>query len=212
MEKPVHVRIMNTVLGAAFSPRARAVMIEANLRLDAFPDLFTHDEYHFDNNAFEGGRRFIDQQRSRVRPALEQGNALAAWDAFGRLTHAAQDFYAHSNYVDLWLACQPNGLAPTAAEIEPLDEFLAEHPSLRSGKTYMPVELLTFLPVIKNWVIPRMPADSHARMNLDSELCGPMFEYAYQAALKRTRRELNDVRRGLSPSLDQLFTDVAVPN
>ena len=68
-----------------------------------------------------------------------------------------------------------------------------ENPSLRSGKMYFPFGFLSFVPGLKKFVIPRMPRNSHAWMNLDSEARGPMFEYAFHAAVKRTRFELETV-------------------
>ena len=209
MLKPVHVRIMRRALSEKFSPRALAVIIDANLKVDSLPNLLGHDEYHFDNNAFARSSAYIEHQRALIRPALERGDTRAAWEAFGRLTHTAQDFYAHSNYVDLWLACQPNGMVPSASEIDPLDDALVENPSLRSGKMYFPLGLLSFVPGLKKLVIPRMPRDSHAWMNLDSDDRGPMFEYAFHAAVKRTRFELETVAKGLTQELHRLFTDLA---
>lgn len=209
MMKPVHIQMMRRAVGDRFSPRALAVIIDANLRVDSIPNLLGHDEYHFDNNAFDRSRAYMDGQRALIRPALERGDAKAAWQAFGRLTHTAQDFYAHSNYVDLWLACQPNGMVPAPNEIDPLDDALVENPSLRSGKMYFPLGFLSFVPGIKKLVIPLMPRDSHAWMNLDSEARGPMFEYAFQAAVKRTRFEFEDVMKGLSRDLRQVFTDLS---
>ncbi len=209
MMKPVHVQMMRRAVGDRFSPRALAVIIDANLGVDSVPNLLGHDEYHFDNNAFDRSRAYMGGQRALIRPALERGAAKAAWEAFGRLTHTAQDFYAHSNYVDLWLACQPNGMVPAPNEIDPLDDALVENPSLRSGKMYFPLGFLSFIPGIKKLVIPLMPRDSHAWMNLDSEARGPMFEYAFQAAVKRTRFEFEDVMKGLSRDLRQVFTDLS---
>jgi hypothetical protein len=208
MLKPVHDRIMHRALDGKFSPRALAVIIAANISVDSVPNLLGHEELHFDNNAFERSRAYMEQQRALIQPALERSEPKPAWEAFGRLTHTAQDFYAHSNYVDLWLACQREGMVPSASEIDPLDDALVENPSLRSGKMYFPLGLLSFVPGLKKLVIPRMPRDSHAWMNLDSEERGPMFEYAFHAAVKRTRFELSVVTKGLSPELYRIFTDL----
>ncbi|HTP00633.1 MAG TPA: hypothetical protein VMJ64_04610 [Anaerolineales bacterium] len=206
--KPVHTRIMRRALEGRFSSHALAVVLEANLWVDSIPNLLGHEELHFDNNAFECSRAYIEQQRATIRPSLERGQPKPAWEAFGRLTHTAQDFYAHSNYVDLWLACQRDGIVPSASEIDPVDDALIENPSLRSGKMYFPLGLLSFVPGLKRFVIPRMPRDSHAWMNLDSEARGPMFEYAFHAAVKRTRFEFDDVARTLTLDLYRLFTDL----
>ncbi|HEY5901003.1 MAG TPA: hypothetical protein VIU39_00510, partial [Anaerolineales bacterium] len=50
-----------------------------------------------------------------------------------------------------------------------------------------------------------LPRDSHAHMNLDSAERGPAFEYAYHAAIKRTRYEFEEIRPLLTPALFGLF-------
>jgi len=193
--------------GETFSPRALRAIVAANLRQDFLYTQFGHDEFHFDNNAFAQSRAYIEEQRALVKPALESGQVVSAWQAFGRLTHSAQDFYSHSNYVDLWLVCQPNGLRPAPSEIDPLDDTLIENPSLRSGKFYYPLEAFSFVPGLKKLVIPLLPRDSHAWMNLDSEERGPMFDYAFQAAVKRTRVEYDLTARTFSGDLLLSFRD-----
>jgi hypothetical protein len=193
--------------GKTFSPRALQAIVAANLRQDVLPKQFGHDEFHFDNNVFARSRAYIEEQRTLVKTALESGQVLSAWQAFGRLTHSAQDFYSHSNYVDLWLVCQPNGLHPAPSEIDPLDDTLIENPSLRSGKFYYPLEAFSFVPGLKKLVIPLLPRDSHAWMNLDSEERGPMFDYAFQAAVKRTRVEYDLTARTFSGDLLLSFRD-----
>src|SRR5512140_1318108 len=208
MLKPVHEKMLRAAVGDKFSARALKVITDANIRVDSLWNILGHGEYHFDDNGFDASRAFMQGQRALIRPALERGDAPAAWQAFGRLTHTAQDFYSHSNYVDLWLAIQPNGMVPGPKEIDPLDDALVENPSLRSGKMYMPWGLLSFVPGLKKLVIPRMPRDSHAWMHLDSEERGPMFEYAFHAAVKRTKYEFNVVMISLPKELQRAFTDI----
>ncbi len=208
MLQSVHAEITRRALGEKVGRRALEAIVASNVRVDALVNQFGHDAFHFDNNAFESSRAHIDEQRALIRPALERGDAGAAWRAFGRLTHAAQDFYAHSNYVDLWLACQPNGMRPAAGEIDPLDDALVENPSLRSGKLYLPLGILSFVPGVSKLVMPFMPRDSHAWMNLDSPKCGPLFEYAFEAAVKRTKVEFEVVCKELSAKLVLAFRNV----
>ncbi len=208
MLKPVHARITRRALTDKFSPRALDAIVTSNVRQDSLLNQLGHDEFHFDDNSFAASRAYIEMQRALIRPALERGEAEPAWQAFGRLTHTAQDFYAHSNYVDLWLACQPNGMVPGPSEIDPLDDTLVENPSLRSGKMYYPWGVLSFVPGLKKLVVPHMPHDSHAWMNLDSEARGPMFEYAFHAAVKRTRFELEVVAKGLTKGLNRIFMEI----
>ena len=208
MLQSVHVEVTRRALGERVSRRALDAIVASNVRVDALVNQFGHDAYHFDNNAFEPSRAYIDEQRALIRPALERRDASTAWQAFGRLTHTAQDFYAHSNYVDLWLACQPNGMRPAAGEIDPLDDSLVENPSLRSGKLYMPFGILSYVPGLRKLVMPFLPRDSHAWMNLDSPKCGQLFEYAFEAAVKRTKVEFELVGKELSAKSFLTFKDV----
>ncbi|SRR5581483_706779 len=209
MLKSVHAEITRRAFSQTFSPAALEIVIAANLGQDALSGQLGHDEFHFDNNAFDKSRAYIKEQRALIRPALERGDIDSARRAFGRLTHTAQDFYAHTNYVDLWIACQPNGMIPAPAEIDPLDDDLLYSTTLRSGKLYYPLEALSFVPVLRKLVLPLLPRDSHAWMNLDSAERGPMFEYAFSAAVKRTRYEFDTTVRGFSVELNTNFTGLS---
>jgi hypothetical protein len=208
MLKPIHADISRRALAGRFSLRALEIIIAANRGQDALKSQIGHDEFHFDNNAFNKSRAYIENQRAVVNPALARGDAVSAWKAFGRLTHSAQDFYAHSNYIDLWLAIQPDGIVPTALEVDALDPDLLLSPALRSGKLYYPFEALTFVGRLKKYVVPLLPHDSHAWMNLDSAERGPLFEYAFLAAVKRTQYEYDLVIRGLASDSMTLFQDI----
>jgi hypothetical protein len=206
-----HKSITRKALSERFSHRALEAILAANLKQD---DLLTgqigHDEYHYDNNAIAGSDRYLESQRALTISALQNDHLPAAWAAFGRLVHTAQDFYAHSNYVDLWLShVTGNGQTPPPpSEIVPLMDELVHSTRLHSGKLYYPWEVLAFIPGIKHLVIPLLPKDSHAHMQLDSPARGERFAYAFEAALKRTRYEFDTTVAGLSPGLEALFTDL----
>ena len=206
MLRPFHIEITHLALDDTFGRRALEKIIEANLNQDRLLGQIGHDEYHFDNNAFEKSYAYMEQQRALTVSSLLANDAPAAWSAFGRLTHAAQDFYAHSNYIDLWLASQPDGAIPTPSEVDPLDPNLINTRALRSGKIY-PLELLTFIPVLGPLVMPILPRDAHGWMNLDSPERGPNFPYAFQAALKRTEIEFEKTTKSLPEDLFTLFVD-----
>lgn len=202
----IHAQITRQALGASFSPRKLETLIAANSGQDTLRGQFGHDEYHFDNNAFEKSRAYLDEQRALTFSALRSDDIASALSAFGRLTHTAQDFYAHTNYVSLWLARYTDSPPPPALEIDPVMEDLIASPQLRSGKLYYPLEALYFLPPLRGFAISILPPDSHAHMNLDSAERGPHFEYAFQAALQRTRLEFEQVRSSLSAAELALFT------
>jgi len=201
----IHAEITRQALNEPFSAAALEKIIEANVYQDRIAAQIGHDEYHFDNNAFEKSYAYIEQQRALVISFLQAYDAPSAWYAFGRLTHTAQDFYAHSNYIDLWVSCQPDGALPTTSEVTPLDEDLIHSRALRSGKLYLPLEIFSFIKFLKPIVLPLLPRDSHAWMNLDDPGQGPNFTFAFHAAVKRTRIEFEKTASELSEHLLAAF-------
>ena len=117
----------------------------------------------------------------------------SAWAAFGRLTHTAQDFYAHSNYVDLWLASHTDGSVPTPPEIEPVDPALIDSPALHSGKIYMPLEPFSLIKPLRPLVMPLLPRDSHAA-NAGIAKLSPEEKQKRRANLGRPGGELQPTR------------------
>jgi hypothetical protein len=192
-----HRSITVQALKALFVPPALEWIIAANLGQDSLRGQIGHDEYHFDSNAFEKSRTYLEHNRALARAALHARDVASARSAFGRLTHACQDFYAHSNYIALWLASFPSDALPSPAEVQPLDPKIMHHPGLRSGRLYYPLELLCFVPFLKEFILPLFPSDSHARMNLDSPQRGSLFPYAEAAAIKRTVHEYEQTISGL---------------
>ena len=201
-----HIEIMHLALDNKFSSRALESIIKANLNQDRLRGQIGHDEYHFDNNAFEKSYAYIEEQRALTISALRSDDAPSAWSAFGRLTHTVQDFYAHSNYIDLWLSRQPDDKPPTPSQVDPLDLNLINTPALCSGTIYF-LEVLTLIIPLKRLIMPLLPRDAHAWINIDSPKQGPNFDYAFQAAVKRTRFEYEKTTRDLPSKLVVLFVD-----
>src|SRR5260221_1971910 len=150
-----HIEIMFNALGDRFSPRALSAITYANIHQDRLGGQFGHDEFHFDNNAFEKTYAYIEEQRALAVLALQNNDTLSAWKAFGRFLHTVQDFYAHSNYITLWLARfddSPRSRAerdgqtlPPPSEIDAVDLTLLNSSELRTCKTYYPIELLYYI-------------------------------------------------------------------
>jgi hypothetical protein len=202
-----HIEIMLASLGGRFSPRAMSVIIQANVGQDNLSGQFGHDEFHFDNNAFEKTYAYIEEQRARVVSSLRLDDANSAWCAFGRFLHSAQDFYAHSNYITLWVSLFDGSPLPPPPEVDPIAPSLINSPDLRSGKVYYPFELLYFIKRLRPHVLAFLPRDSHAWMNLDSPEQGFKFDYAMQAAIKRTVIEFEKTTTGFSEEMCRLFLD-----
>ena len=206
-----HHQILSEALSECFSPRALAAIAAANNYQDRPSGQFGHDEYHVDNNSFKQSNDYIEEQRALTIGSLKANDARSAWSAFGRLTHNAHDFYAHSNYIDLWLARFDGNPPPPAAEIDPVDPTLLNHPDLHSGKAYYPLELLYYIKPFRRFVLSRIPRDSHAWMNLDSPEQGFKFDYAIQAAIKRTKIEFDKTTLGFSEEMCRVFLDKQTP-
>lgn len=205
MNTTVHRLITREALQGYFSAAALEIIVAANLGQDTLRGQISYDEFHFDSNAFAANWEYIEWNRALVRLALEYEDPVLAQKVFGRLTHTVQDFYAHSNYVTHWLARFPENAWPPPDEIDPLDADLLNNPGLQSGKLYYPLEVLSFIPFLKKIVLPLMPRDSHAWMNLETPEQGPKFPYAFAAAVKRTRYESEKTVRGLLDVLVQFF-------
>jgi hypothetical protein len=207
MLKPFHIEMTRLALDEHFSSNALEKITDANLYQDRVLGQIGHEEYHFDGNAFEKSYAYVEEQRALTVSSLMANDAPSAWSAFGRLTHAVQDFYSHSNYVDLWLSCQPDGAVPTPSEIDPLDPDLINTPALRSGTIYLPLEAFYHFHMLRPLLLRILPRDSHAWMNLDSPKQGPNFAYAFHAALKRTKIEFEKTTLGFSEEMRRLFLD-----
>lgn len=212
-----HIAILSDALADCFSSRALSAIFKANVNQDRLSGQFGHDEFHFDNNSFEKSYAYIEEQRALIISSLKTNNAISAWSAFGRLTHSAQDFYAHSNYITLWLSRFDNSprskaewggeMPPAPPEIDPVDLTLLNSPDLRSSKVYYPLDALYFIRPLRPYVLSRIPRDSHAWMNLDSPAQGFKFDYAMQAAIKRTKIEFDKTTLGFSEEMFRLFLD-----
>lgn len=180
---------------------ALEVIITANLEQDSLRNQVGHDHFHYDSNSFVAADAYCTEMRHKTLAAIRRADVTTALQAFGRLTHTVQDFYAHSNYVDLWRDEYPEA-APQ--EINPQDQDILAHSGLRSGKLYYPFEALSFIGILKPLVVPLLPTDSHARMNIDDP-SRQNFDYAFFAAVKRTAAEYQGIVSNLSISEIVLF-------
>jgi hypothetical protein len=182
VESIYHRQVLERAIGGLVSQRALGAILVANLDQDSLRGL-TRPEFHFDNSLFTKGLAYMETAR---KAAAHAADPIAAWDAFGRLSHAAQDFYSHSNYVALWLE-EHSAAGP--AGIDGLDPLILRDPRLMSGRVYLPLEALTLFAALRPLLKPLLPRDSHAWMNLDSPETGPLFPYSIEAAVQRTVAE-----------------------
>ncbi|HLF87472.1 MAG TPA: hypothetical protein VI451_00870 [Anaerolineales bacterium] len=186
-----HREITQAALKNQFSPGALETIIQANLHQDDLKYLFCgYPHHHFDDSAFERAYAYLDEQRQIILETLTHSpESIPAWEAFGRITHALQDFYAHSNYIHLWLEPHTGDKAPNPAEVEPLLPDILASPRLITARSLLSLEILGRIPFLGKMLIPLFPPDTHIRMNLDQPASGPLFPYVLVAARKRTEKE-----------------------
>jgi hypothetical protein len=182
-----HRLVLQRAIGGRVSSRALAAINAANLSQDSLRGLL-RPEFHFDDNQIGRSLAYLESQRLA---AAEAQRPLGGWQAFGRLSHAAQDFYSHSNYVALWLEQFPAERWPAPGAIDALDARLRHHPRLFTARVYFPFEALCLFPALRPALKPYLPRDSHAWLNLDGPEAGPLFPYSIEAAVQRTADELD---------------------
>jgi hypothetical protein len=204
---PHHVEITRQAIAAEVSPRALAAIVRANIAQDGLRYQLFHDHFHFDNNQFEKSYAYIEEQRALVRDHLTRGADQSAWQAFGRMIHPTQDFYAHTDYIPRWLFRFDGTTPPAPEQVDPVFSEILHHPELRSGKLYYPLEVLSFIPPLRKFILPLLPKDSHAHMNHDGHENSAQFDYVFHAAVKRTRLEFEKTVATLSSELILLFVD-----
>lgn len=194
MHTKYHKIITRSCFEDWFTEIALQAIIKANITQDKPRYQFGHDYIHFDGSAFEAGFKYIDNQFHSLYESIKKTRYQQAWDALGHISHSWQDFYSHSNYVLLWIN-KYNTADPQ--NISPNDEFIMNHKNLTSGKNYGLIEFVALLPVIKRLILPLMPEDSHAKMNLDGPHADPLFSFALIAAKKRTSMIRNSIQSKL---------------
>jgi hypothetical protein len=191
-----HRLITQQALQDDFGSAALQAIVKANMFKDDLISNLFNPEHHFVENTIADSLAYIETQRSRVVSTVQNGDHTPrAWQAFGRLLHTAQDFYSHSNYVRLWAGCFKN--VPPADKIEAMDPSLLHSPELHTVRSYRPFGSLGNIPVVGKWLFRFLPTDAHARMCLDSAASGPLFEYAFYAAIKRTVYEYQETKRAI---------------
>lgn len=215
-----HIETTRWVLADEFSPRALKQIISANLSQDSVTHLFRPQQahHHFCNNKINSSLAYIEEQHAQIETLAKQaatqvnaarGIARRQRQALGRLLHTAQDFYSHSNYVDLWLRERANRLADVGQAVDGLDEGLLNHDELRTA-VWHTLEIGFHVPIIGSvmrqfW----LPPQSHEAMHLDSPARGPRFSYSLIMAQQRTateyRRALDAIKRFGTPDLLRAF-------
>ena len=137
---------------------------------------------HFDNSTFSAGVELIDELWSRI----EAGVARLA--NFGKLTHTVQDFYSHSNWVELHQHLRPVPIWDLNVESLPAEMLSGTYPSdALPGNKHVPTHAELNKDSPFGWFSP-----SGARVVADGPNRGKtLFELGYDAALLATRAQFD---------------------
>jgi len=122
----VHESITRAALGSNFSGETFKFIDTGNTDQDRIPHYVMDEVHHFDNNNISGALNYVDIQLVNAISAAGSADENitsrnTALEYLGHLFHTIQDFYAHSNYVEL---CLKNGIKPE--NIKPLYLFGSE--------------------------------------------------------------------------------------
>ncbi|XP_026183681.1 von Willebrand factor A domain-containing protein 7-like isoform X2 [Mastacembelus armatus] len=72
---------------------------EKNKMVDYY--FFWSAKHHFDDETFTEGRDVIVKGLSSVKASIKQGKLAAGREQLGKILHTLQDFYSHSNWVEM---------------------------------------------------------------------------------------------------------------
>ncbi|CAL8282251.1 unnamed protein product [Arctogadus glacialis] len=78
-------------------------------------------EFHFDGEKFEAGRGLITDGLDAIKASNRRGNFLSAREKLGEISHSLQDFYSHSNWVELGNVKPNQNLMTAATQIGNID-------------------------------------------------------------------------------------------
>ncbi|XP_056450921.1 von Willebrand factor A domain-containing protein 7-like [Gadus chalcogrammus] len=78
-------------------------------------------EFHFDGEKFEAGRGLITDGLDAIKASNRRGNFVSAREKLGEITHSLQDFYSHSNWVELGNVKPNQNLMTAATQIGNID-------------------------------------------------------------------------------------------
>uniref|UniRef100_A0A3P9LEQ7 von Willebrand factor A domain containing 11 n=1 Tax=Oryzias latipes TaxID=8090 RepID=A0A3P9LEQ7_ORYLA len=99
--------LVQACLGPKAKGEVSSVMFHKALREIYYPnglvdrDFANSAPHHFHSEAFYEGRGIITEGMGTIKANLDSGNLKAARETLGRILHTLQDFYSHSNWVEL---------------------------------------------------------------------------------------------------------------
>lgn len=188
-----HVRITETVLAELpFDADSAALVVLGNRMVDRqdAKGEFSVPEAHFDNETFSKGSRRLREKIAAVMDALDRGDRELALESLGRGLHTAQDFFAHSNFIENNAVDAPVDLLDLK---DPAADLVCEKEGFKGGLTsgYFPES-------------PSAAKCTHSELAKDGPDAGRRYELAVEKAVMENRRYLRSLFAAMeaNPSWD----------
>lgn len=187
-----HIEITKKSLGSFFSPASLREIARANVGQDSLGSLFGVQAHrHVCDCSVADSLAYIEEEHTNLAAlTLTTGAEGKQRAALGRLLHTVQDFYAHTNYVALWLSARGDTDSLDDATVDGLDPYILAHPRLQTAQWLTWRDPFYYVPVMGK-VLRRfhLPPASHEAIHLDSPSRGDAFYLAMAIARQRSRRE-----------------------
>ncbi|HEY9792143.1 MAG TPA: HET-C-related protein [Candidatus Obscuribacterales bacterium] len=113
----VHGAITRDALNSTLAPANLKAVIDANDSQDAPGEGQSEKRRHFEGNVFPAAVAYINREKNRAltlsaEADTDEQSRADALRHFGLMLHAVQDFYLHTNYIELELEDQHNKSDP----------------------------------------------------------------------------------------------------
>ncbi|XP_069035585.1 von Willebrand factor A domain-containing protein 7-like [Lepisosteus oculatus] len=107
-------------MGEKVSSETFEEAIQSIVLSNAWVDLrhVLNEEYHFDNESFLKGKKLITDGIASVKGNIRQQNFYTARKRLGQIFHTLQDFYSHSNWIELGYKTPFSNLIQSSASLE----------------------------------------------------------------------------------------------
>ncbi len=164
-----------------YDPQSAAALAAGNERTDTDYVQFNTPEAHYTNEKFVAAGNRLKDKLEQVITSLRSCRRDLALEAMGTSTHELQDFYAHSNYVEM-------SQRPARLDLFNLPD---PSPAVYCAPGNFPQTQLTSA----YWPdTPRIDGKCmHVDLNKDSPAAGERYVSARRMAISETRRYLRKV-------------------
>jgi hypothetical protein len=203
MQSRYHIEMTRNSLGSFFAERTLLQIARANVGQDSLSSFLGQESRrHVCNCTVAESLAYIEEEHAQIAQLADNGGnrnggavVYRQRAALGRLLHTVQDFYAHTNYVALWVAEHARRRSVDAALVElfhhdGMDAAILENSSLQVAQWSTWREPFYYVPILgrvmRQW---SLPASSHEAIHLDSPRRGVYFYLAVALARKRTVAE-----------------------